>query len=200
MILKLETFKSMIKTFRASYGTNWRSDLDTDKESYIMFFQNCQEVIPDELADLFVRVYRTRREIGPRSPYDIVSTYIEKQLEDAKSSDFVIDKLTAAIRDYEYSDGELSFADCDEYLLENVIPLLPCSDGIKEFYLRNKRLLTHLALYSPDLEEQTSIYKSLGFDYRKQLTNSERRSVIEQINHTALTETRNIQLEAEYYE
>lgn len=187
MKLTPETFKNMIKNIRAIYGPNWRSDLDADQAAQLQFFQNCQEVIPEELADTLIKIYRTRREIGPRSPYDIVSTFIEKQLEDAKSSDFVIEKLTAAIRNYEYSDELLPFTDCDDYLVMNVIPMMPCPEGVKAFYSRNKRQIRHLALHSPDIDEQTSIYKNLGFDYRKQLTNYERKAVIEQINHTALT-------------
>lgn len=201
MILTPNTFKNMIKSLRASYGQNWRSDLDTDREAQLIFFNNCQELIPEEMAGELVTVYRTNREIGPRSPYDLVSVYIEKQLEDAKSSDFVIERLTAAIQKYEYSDTELPFTDCDDYLFKTLIPILPCSDGVKAFYQRNKSTLRHLALYGLDLEEQTSIYKSLGFDYRKQLTNAERKAVIRRIDHTALTdgnEQPNNQLEAVY--
>lgn len=199
MILTVDTFRNMIKIIRAVYGQNWRSDLDTDRAAQQIFFQTCQEVIPEEMAVELITVYRTRRETGPRSPYDIISVYIEKKLEDAKSSDYVIERLTAAIQNYTFSSADTSFADCDEYLFNNVISMLPCSDGVKAFYIRNKKILNYLALYSPDSEEQTSIYKSLGFDYRKQLTNVERVSVLAQINHTALTQgknKRNDQLEA----
>lgn len=196
MILTPETFKSMIKILRAVYGKNWRSDLDTDKEAQLIFFQTCQEVIPEEMAVELVTVYRTHRETGPRSPYDLVSVYIEKQLENAKSSDFVIQMLAVAIREYEYCDQELPFATCDDYLFQNVISILPCSDGVKSFYYRNKRILNQLAMNEPTQEEQATIFKNLGFDYRKQLLNTERRSVIEMINHKALPSQNTVGLEA----
>lgn len=199
MILTHETFTRMIRNIRAIYGSSWRPDVDKDhdRDAYIQFFQNCQEIIPDEMADVLITVYRTRREAGPRSPYDIVKTYIEKQLEEAKTSEFVIEKLTAAIRDYEYSDEELPFENRDEYLFANVIPMFPCPSGIKEFYVRNKKKLERLALRSPDDYDESKIYADLGKDYDKQLIIAERKSIIKQVARVALPNGNNInQLEA----
>lgn len=193
MKLKYETFKGLLKNIRAIYGPSWRSDIEKDKEVELQFFKNCQELIPDELADVFVTVYRTRRARAPYSPYDILESYIEKQLENAKSSEFVIDKLIAAIRNYDQvcREQELPFADCDDYLFQNVIPMLPCFDGVKAFYIRNKRSLRHLALNSPDEYEKTPIYNRLGRDYSEQLTIVERKAVIRRINSNGLADGKN---------
>lgn len=195
MKLTLETFARLIKNIRAIYGPNWRPDLDTDVDAQLQWFNNCQEVIAEELADTMLAVYRTHRATAPNSPYDLFQTYLKKQLEDAKSSEFVIEKIVAAIKDYEYSDQESLFSSCDDYLLGNVIPMLPCSKGIKEFYIRNKRDLRRLALEGPDSDEQAGIYKNLGFDYREQLTIVKRKSIIEQIRHNALPGQNTIKLE-----
>lgn len=196
MKLSIETFKSMITTIRQVYGPSWRTDLETDTEAQITFFHVCQALMPEEMVSELITTYCTNKETGPRSPYDIISTYIEKQLENAKSSEFVIQMLALAIREYEFSENEMPFADCDDYIFQNVISILPCPDGVKNFYYRNKRTLNQLALYEPSQEEKSSIYKNLGFDYRKQLTTSERKAVIEKISYTALPEHNTIQLEA----
>lgn len=186
MILTPETFENMLKTFRASYGPNWRADINADSEAYLMFYQNFQEIIPEEMADVLVKVYRTRRARAPYSPYDIVEAYIERQLENAKSSEFVLDRLVTAIKEYEYSEVESSFASRDEYLFKNVIPMFPCSTGVEEFYIRHRKDIVSLALYSPDEFEQTRIYNALNKDYDRQLIIAERKSVLEMINYEAL--------------
>lgn len=194
MRLTVKTFKNMIKNLRAIYGQSWRSDLDNDKEAQLIFFQTCQELIPEEMALEFIVVYRTNRSTGPRSPYDLVAVYVEKQLEDAKSSEFVIQRLVSAIQAYQRAE-ETPFPDCDAFIFQNVIPFLPCSDGIKNFYIRNRQVITHLALHYPNLEEQNAIYADLGFDYRKQLTSSERKAVIRMIGQTALPAQNMMKLE-----
>lgn len=186
MKLTNATFSHMLKHIRAIYGSNWRSDLENDGESRTYFFQNCQELIPEELAAQFIQVYCACRSRAPYSPYDILEVNIEKRLEDAKSSEFVIEKLITAIRDYEYSEEELPFDGRDEYLFTNVIPMLPCPSGVREFYVKNKKKLERLALRSPDEYEESKIYADLDKDYDKQLVIIERRSVFEMINHTAL--------------
>lgn len=197
MKLTMNTFEYMIKNLRAIYGPTWRSDL-ADQEALLIFFANCQEVIAEELVDEFLCIYRTHKEIGPRSPYDIVVPYIDKQLENAKSSDFVIDKLIDAIHDYERNSDGSPFSTCDEYLFSNVIPMLPCSDGVKSFYLHNRNTLLRIAHYSPsDYNDLATLYKDMEFDYRKQLVNNERKSIIEQISRTPLPTTKpNERLEA----
>lgn len=186
MILTIDTFNKMHTSLRLSYGPNWRPDLDDKNEARAAFFCDCRALIPDEMADEMIAVYRSRRDMGPYSGHAIFSAYLEKRLEDAKSSEFVIEKLVSAIREYEYSGEELTFESRDEYLFENVIPMFPCPDGVREFYLRNKKKLECLALHSPDEYEESKIYDDLGKDYDKQLVIIERRSIIELITHTAL--------------
>lgn len=187
MTLTLNSFCHMIKSFRLLYGPNWRPDLiETNQEALFAFFYNCQELIPEELVDEVIATYRVHRGIGPQSPYNIFSTYLEKRLEDAKSSEFIIDRIVTAIKKYEYSDNTSMFASRDDYLFSNVISVLPCSVGVKEFYIRNKRALEQLALYSPDQYEQASIYNRLGKDYDKQLIIAAREDITKSIDYTTL--------------
>lgn len=197
MKLTMNTFNYMIKNIRAIYGSNWRSDLNNDEEAQLIFFTNCQELIAEELVDEFICVYRTHREYGPRSPYDLVATYIDKQLENAKSSDFVIDKLIDAIRDYNINSDKSQFSTCEKYLFANVIPMLPCPDGVKSFYLHNKNTLFRIAEHKTSDEDNMTLYRNMRFDYRKQLVDTERKAVIEQISRVSLpTRKQNEQLEA----
>lgn len=197
MILTFETFEKMYKSLRLSYGANWRPDIAPNNEAYAAFYCDCRSVIPDEMANEMVAIYKSRRDMGPYSGHAILSAYIEKQLEGAKSSEFVIEKLTAAIKDYEYSDEELPFENRDEYLFANVIPMFPCPSGVKEFYVRNKKKLERLALRSPDDYEESKIYEDLGKDYDKQLIIVERKAIIKKIELNALPNGKNInQLEA----
>lgn len=197
MKLTNATFLHMLKHIRAVYGPNWRSDLENDGESRAYFFQTCQEVIPEELASTFIEVYCACREFAPRSPYDIALAYIDKKLESAKTGDFVIKKLAEAIHSYDYSEKDSPFESQDDFLFNNVIPMLPCSGGVKAFYLRNKRKIERLALKSPGESEEQKIYNDLEKDYENQLIICERRAIIEMIDHTALpTGNNNKKLEA----
>lgn len=191
MKLKQITSYKIIGVLRGCYPT-WKIDF----EEY--FIQNLQEVIPEEMAEEMLRVYRCRRAKGPLSAVDFMNAYIENQLEKANSIDEVIDKLTAGINNY-YDDViyDSSYSDCDEYLMQTVIPLLPCSEGVSAFYSRNKHLLVQLARGGPEPEERKSIYKKLEFDYRDQLIITERNTILKKINDVALPQGyNNNQLEA----
>lgn len=203
MKLTFQTFKPIIKNIRAIYGPSWRSDINIDpdgpsiNETTLIYFQNCQEVIPEEMAVEMLNVYRTCREFAPRSPYDIALAYIDKKLERAKTSDFVIKKLAEAIQSYNSSENDSPFESQDAFLFNNVIPMLPCSGGVKAFYLRNKRKIERLALKAPADPEAQKIYNDLEKDYENQLIICERRAIIEMIDHTALpTGNNNKKLEA----
>lgn len=162
------------------------------------FIQHLQEVVPEELAEDMVRAYRQRRAKGPESAVDFVNAYIESQIENAKSVGEVIDQITSGINNYyEYEVYESSYSDCDDYIMQAVIPELPCPLGVKAFYERNKYFLDKMARFNPEPDEWKSIYKKLEFDYREQLIIVERKSIIEMIDHAALpTGNNNKQLEA----
>lgn len=190
MKLTENSFKNMITTIRQVYGSSWRSDLDNDTDAQITFFRVCQAVIPNEMVNDLITNFCTHREIGPRSPYDIVSAYIDMQITDARPGDFVIDKMIEAIRNYEYNSNDSPYRTCDKYLFSNVIPMFPCSEGVKSFYLNNKTTLLRMAHYQTSEEENAHLYRDMGFDYRKRLVDTERKAIIERIDRVELPNTR----------
>lgn len=179
MKLTEKTFTGMVRLFRSAYGATWRSDLDDDAFARLNFFYICQSVIPEEMVSELIRVFCATRQKAPESPFDIVQAYIDKQLENALSSDDVIDKIVIAIREFEQN--ESPFASRDDYIISNVIWVFPCSEAVKQFYLRNKVTLNYLALQYPDEDEKRTIYKDLGFDYRKLLHITERQMIVNKI-------------------
>lgn len=192
MKLTKKTFSNIIRTLKGCYPT-WNIGGEP-----IIFMNNWVELIPEELADEMVRVYRQRRAKGPESAVDFVNAYIENQIENARSVGEVIDKIVSGINHYyEYEVYESSYSDCDEYITQFVIPMFPCPLGVKAFYDRNSYYLDKMARFSPEPDEWKSIYNKLAFDYRDQLIIVERNSINKMINHTALpTGTQNEQLEA----
>ena len=176
MQLTEKTFTGMIRLFRATYGPTWRSDLDTDRYAQVHFFMVCQMVIPEEMVDELISVFCMTRAKAPESPFDIVLAYIDMRIESALSSDDAIDRIVNAIRDY--NSDVLFYSSCDDYLLTNVLWVFPCSEGVKKFYLKNKSTLEYLATQYPSVEEKKTIYKDLGFEYRRILYNTERQMII----------------------
>ena len=181
MKLTLKSFSKIVQILMGCYP-RWNIGQDGS-----VFRDNMQEVVPEELAMEMLRVYRTRRAKGPESAVDFLNAYIEYQIENAHSIGEVIDEITAGIKQYDAEISyDFSFSDCDEYLMQIVIPALPCSGGVKSFYHRNKEYLFRLAREAPESEERKSIYKKLEYDYREQLIITERNAIIKKINNNVL--------------
>ena len=80
MRLTVETYREMIKYFKAIYSPDWHpkvNDMD-------YFFGTCQDRIPEELALNMCHIYCTRHGQGPASVEDILSAFFEAKKEDCE--------------------------------------------------------------------------------------------------------------------
>ena len=151
----------------------------------MVFMTNWQELVPEELADEMVRVYRKHRVRGPESAVDFLNAYIEYQIEQAKSAEEVITEITNGIHTYD-DDYDLQYEKLDDYLMRTVIFAMPCPNGVSAFYFSNKSNLIHLARYSPDHNEEMAIRKKLERSYHDKLIIVEKSAVKEKLAYTAL--------------
>lgn len=185
MLMSSETFARMIKTIRNIYGKEWRSDLDDDREAQIVYFTNCRSLIPDEMADEMIATFTTTRARAPFSPYDILETYVKKNIEEARSCAFVLQKLIEVWGDHKFTDEQ----EIDDYIYHNLIPILPCPNGVKEFYTRNKEKVRFLKKRDSNVEFEYLKIKlgiELEEDYKKQLFFAEREAIIKKIDSNPL--------------
>ena len=179
MIMTNKTFANIIRILKGCYP-NWHISEDT-----VVFMNNWKELIPEELADEMVRVYRKYRVKGPESAVDFLNAYIEYQIEQAKSAEEVITEITNGIKAYD-RDYDLQYEELDDYLMQNVIFALPCPNGVSAFYFSNKSNLIHLARHSPDHNEEMAIRRKLERSYHDKLIIVEKSAVKEKLAYTAL--------------
>lgn len=179
MIMTNKTFANIIRILKGCYP-NWNIGVDT-----VVFMNNWKELIPEELADDMVRVYRKCRTKGPESAVDFLNAYVEYQIKQAKSAEEVITEIVDGIHTYD-GDYDLQYEELDDYLMRTVIFALPCPNGVSAFYFSNKSNLIHLARYAPEHYEEIAIRKKLERSYHDKLIIVEKSAVKEKLACTTL--------------
>lgn len=180
MQLTEKTFLQMITTLKINYPT-WQINVNTEAERAITY-RYYADVIPEEMAQEMTDIYCHNRDYGPRSSHEILSTYLEKKIDEAEPARQIIDKLVSEIRNH----TQFNATALRVYIRCNVIPKFKCPEGVDTFYMNNEPTINRLAFLSPHDEDIEKIFKDLTYSYKKHLYKAEKQLVADKITMTSL--------------